>query len=178
MSTASNLPPLGSKGIFSVTASITIDAPIEKVWSILLDFPSYHEWNPFVRGQTIVDDDCNPLPDQTPLTGQNLFISPIHIPPSMTVPPSSSQIYSSHEIITAVDVTNQRLAWRFDGPPRWVLDCERWQALSLTGDGRTRYETVEVFRGVGAYAVKWWMGKGLQEGFRAMAEGLKRRAED
>lgn len=33
-----------SSGVFSVYASSLIDAPVEKVWSILLDFPSYKEW--------------------------------------------------------------------------------------------------------------------------------------
>lgn len=44
MSTSSNLPPPSSNGVFSVSASILIDAPREKVWQILLDFPKYREW--------------------------------------------------------------------------------------------------------------------------------------
>jgi len=30
-------------------ASIEINAPAERVWSLLMDFPSYPRWNPFVR---------------------------------------------------------------------------------------------------------------------------------
>jgi hypothetical protein len=96
----------------------------------------------------------------------------------MTTPHSSSHIYSINAIVTAVDYTNQRLAWRLAGTPRWLLASERWQALSLTADGCTRYETVEAFKGVAAYVVKWWVGAKIEDGFRAMAEGLKRRAED
>lgn len=43
----SALPPLRSSGVFSVSASISIDAPLEKVWTILLDFPSYKKWQEF-----------------------------------------------------------------------------------------------------------------------------------
>src|SRR4030088_575329 len=28
---------------------IEIDAPAERVWSLLIDFPSYPRWNPFIR---------------------------------------------------------------------------------------------------------------------------------
>lgn len=40
---ASNVPEL-APGVFTVEDSILIDAPIEKVWEILLDFGSYGEW--------------------------------------------------------------------------------------------------------------------------------------
>jgi uncharacterized protein YndB with AHSA1/START domain len=38
------LPPNAADGVFSVSATTVIDAPIEKVWGVLIDFPSYHEW--------------------------------------------------------------------------------------------------------------------------------------
>ena len=45
----SALPPLRSSGVFSVSASSSIDAPLEKVWKILLDFPSYEKWQEFFQ---------------------------------------------------------------------------------------------------------------------------------
>jgi hypothetical protein len=42
--TTAALPPNAADGVLAVTATTIIDAPIEKVWSILLDFPSYREW--------------------------------------------------------------------------------------------------------------------------------------
>jgi hypothetical protein len=48
MSVSSNLPPLSTSGVFSVSASIIIDAPRDKVWNVLLDFPKYHEWFVFL----------------------------------------------------------------------------------------------------------------------------------
>jgi hypothetical protein len=32
-----------------IITEIEIEATAEKLWNILLDFPSYPEWNPFVR---------------------------------------------------------------------------------------------------------------------------------
>lgn len=40
----SHLPPLGSDYVFSVSSSALIDAPRDKVWSIMMDFPSYTNW--------------------------------------------------------------------------------------------------------------------------------------
>ncbi|KLO18765.1 hypothetical protein SCHPADRAFT_111370 [Schizopora paradoxa] len=50
----SNLPDAPERGNFTVHVRKEIEAPVEVVWKILLDFPSYHEWNPFVRDMTIV----------------------------------------------------------------------------------------------------------------------------
>lgn len=40
----SNLPDAPERGKFTVQCCTEIEAPIEVVWKILLDFPSYHEW--------------------------------------------------------------------------------------------------------------------------------------
>ena len=33
----------------SIETSIAIAAPRLRVWSVLMDFPSYPDWNPFIR---------------------------------------------------------------------------------------------------------------------------------
>jgi hypothetical protein len=42
----SDLPRLGltTNPVFTIRSSISIDAPKQKVWNVLLDFPSYREW--------------------------------------------------------------------------------------------------------------------------------------
>jgi len=34
---------------FAIRSGVTIAAPIPKVWAVLLDFPRYAEWNPYIR---------------------------------------------------------------------------------------------------------------------------------
>lgn len=85
---------------------------------------------------------------------------------------------SSLEVITVVDHENYRCSWRYISLPRWVLSADRWQALSTTEDGKTKYESIEVFSGVAAYFLKFFMASGLKKGFDAMGEGLKKRAEE
>lgn len=39
-----NLPAPTYSGPLTISVSVDIDAPIEKVWEDLLDFPKYGEW--------------------------------------------------------------------------------------------------------------------------------------
>ncbi|OBZ74295.1 hypothetical protein A0H81_05458 [Grifola frondosa] len=135
-------------------------------------FSSYSEWNPFVRTQTIVDASRTPSTDQTPSEGKFLLME-VHIPPTMD---DSGKPTIAHEIITHVDPATHRLAWQ-NTLPSWFIRAERWQALSTTDDGKTRYETREVFGGIGSYLIKWFLSMNLQKSFEAMAEALKMRAE-
>ncbi|KAG6866338.1 hypothetical protein C0991_005805 [Blastosporella zonata] len=127
------------------------------------------------RGQTITDKSGNPLPDQTPAVGQYLLIAPVHLPPTMGEP-GWFQKQSAFEKITTVDHENFRVAWVNIALPKFLLSAERWQALSVV-DGKTKYETVEVFGGLAAYIVKFFMYQKLVLGFNAQAEGLKKYAE-
>ncbi|MBS1116012.1 MAG: hypothetical protein H6Q87_396, partial [candidate division NC10 bacterium] len=31
-----------------ISTSIDIAAPVERVWAVLMDFPAYSRWNPFI----------------------------------------------------------------------------------------------------------------------------------
>ncbi len=42
--TPTNLPPPTYTGPVQGNASIVIDAPLEKVWAAVIDFPSYPQW--------------------------------------------------------------------------------------------------------------------------------------
>ncbi|CAL1698177.1 unnamed protein product [Somion occarium] len=167
-------PPRAEDGVFTMTASATIDAPVEKVWNVLLDFPSYPEWNPFVRSQVVVDAANKPLDDQTPKLGSTLILT-VNIPPGKD---GESHPQKSHEIVTLVDHENHRVAWRYASLPNWLLNAERWQSISLSDDGKAKYDTVEVFGGPVAYLVKWITGKDLKKSFDAFADALKKRSEE
>ncbi|KAJ7629989.1 hypothetical protein DFH06DRAFT_1224539 [Mycena polygramma] len=170
------VPPLSSSGVFTVADSILIDAPRDKVWQVLLDFGSYKEWNAFVRNQTLVSESGIALRDQTPIAGQLMSISPVHLPPTMGNP-GFTQSHTASVKITAIDHENYRAAWVTAGlMPKWALFAERWQMLTVE-DGKTKYESIEVFTGILAYVVKFLQGKNLDLGVKAMAEGLKSYSE-
>jgi len=187
----SSLPPLVSTGVFSVSTSCVIDAPIKDVWSTLIDFPSYNDWNPFVceplpsiphpnllttlihsRSQVVSDASGAPLPEQTLRPGTYLSIR-THIPPSME---KTRFPHSAWCLVTVVDHENYRAAWVYDAMPKWLLNSERWQTLTLV-DGKTRYESREVFCGILAYFVMFFFQPKLKLAFDVMAQALKERAE-
>ena len=110
--------------------------------------------------------------DQTPAAGKYLLMK-THIPPTMD---DSIGMTEAFELITHFDEETHRLAWK-NLLPQWLIRAERWQALSKTEDGKTKYESREVFAGIGAYLIKWFLSKNLQKSFDAMGEALKARAE-
>ncbi|KAF7307804.1 hypothetical protein MKEN_01140500 [Mycena kentingensis (nom. inval.)] len=163
MSANTLVPPDPLSGIFCVEGSVVIDAPRDKVWAALLDFASYKEWNPFVRNQTIISASGKPADDQTPAAGKTMLISPVHLPPTMGEP----GLFGSHSttvVIQLIDNENYRAAW--DLKPSWmqpksVLFAERWQVLTEVDGGKTKYESIEVFRGPLAHVVKRAQGANL-----------------
>ncbi|ESK96702.1 hypothetical protein Moror_6719 [Moniliophthora roreri MCA 2997] len=173
-------PPESSSAVFVVADSIKIDAPVNKVWDILLDFKAYNEWNAFVRNQTFVDPKTRqPLPDQTLAVGKHIYMHPVHLPPSL----DASELWfwqrnaSTNVVVTYLDPDMHRVAWRTTGTPSWLLEAERWQIVTVEEDGKVKYESYEVFKGVLAHVVKLFVGENLKKGVKAMAEGIKSRAE-
>ncbi|KIM41741.1 hypothetical protein M413DRAFT_18729 [Hebeloma cylindrosporum] len=168
---SSRLPPLAAEHIFSVSSSSLIDASRERVWSIMVDFESYKE-----RSMTLVTPSNQPLEDQTPSVGKHISIA-VNIPPKLGEPGwfGSGSAFVRIEVF---DSQNFRAVWTTAGFPHWLLHSERWQTLTVDEtNGKTRYETIEVFDGVVAYAIKFFVGGMLRLGFKAAAESLKARAE-
>jgi hypothetical protein len=85
---------------------------------------------------------------------------------------------SSLELITVIDHENYRCSWKYIALPSWLLSTDRWQAVSTVLGGGTKYESITVFSGFAAYFVKFFMGNGLQKGFEAQGESLKKRCEE
>ena len=114
-----------------------------------------------------------PLDDQTPVEGQYLVMK-VHIPPSLDDKVPTIDVF---EQISHVQPDLHRVAW-VSTLPSWFVKAERWQALSTTEDGKTLYESREVFAGPSAWAIRWFLSTNLMKGFEAMAEALKKRAEE
>ena len=112
------------------------------------------------------------LEDQTPAKGKYLLMK-VHIPPTMD---DSVGFQNAFELITAFDDVNHRLAWK-NLLPQWFIKADRWQDLSTPEDGKTVYESREVFGGIGAYLIKWFIATNLMKSFEAMADAVKTRSE-
>jgi hypothetical protein len=147
------------------TASVSIDAPIERVWETMLDTASYGEWNPFVE-----QADCR-FPPQA---GDPIVLH---------VRWANGRTTTSPERITVIDpphdeggVRRATLAYVYEGLPAklGLVRGTRYQRLSQTPGGPTVYDTVEEFSGP---LVKLAGPKRVEDGFRRHAEALKQRCE-
>ncbi|KAI9458825.1 hypothetical protein F5148DRAFT_1287301 [Russula earlei] len=173
-----SLSALTTSSVFTIRSSISINAPKRKVWDVLLDFPSYKEWNPYIRSQEIISEhDKTPLLSQAAAPGRRLRLR-LHVPPTMN--DAGTNASTAEEILTYVDATTFRLAWRFATPARWLINAERWQILrDCESDGqRTVYETWEFFGGLLAYLIWFFMRVKLQSSFDAMSHALKDKVEN
>jgi hypothetical protein len=123
----------------------------------------------------LVTPSNQPLPDQTPAEGKHISIR-VNMPPKLGEPGWFGR-GSAFVKVEMLDSQNFRAVWTTAAFPRWFLHSERWQTLHQEKSGKTKYETIEVFGGVVAYAIKFFMGGMLRLGFKAAAESLKARAE-
>jgi hypothetical protein len=144
-----------TSGWFSVQETITINAPLEHVWSVLMDIERYGEWNTFV-----------PSMKSSFQVGALL---------TMQVQMRKNLQVKSVETITAIE-PNRLLAWKTRSP-EWFLRGERFQVLTAIDAETTQYWTREGFTGILAPLLKIMLGKDLQRGFQAVAQNLKARAE-
>lgn len=125
------------------------------------------------RSQQITDSTGKTvLDDQTPAEGKYLLLK-THIPPTLE---NTVWTQDAYELIIAYDEVNHRMAWQ-SLLPQWLIRAERWQALSTTADGKTFYESREIFAGFGAYLVQWLISTPLTQSFDAMADAIQTLAE-
>jgi hypothetical protein len=146
-------------------ATVSIDAPIETVWAVMLDVDAYGEWNPFV-----FKADC-PTP---PKAGDPIVLH---------VRWSDGRTARSPERVTFVEApyadghtTRATLAYVYEGLPArlGLVRGTRYQRLSQVDGRPTVYDTVEEFSG----PLVRLAGPGrVADGFRRHAEALKVRAE-
>ena len=147
-------------------ASVDIDAPIDRVWAVMLDTGAYGAWNPFV-----VRAECATPPK-------------VGDPITLHVRWANGRGTTSPERISQVDppydedgVRRATLGYVYEGLPAklGLVRGTRHQRLSQAPGGPTRYETVEEFSGP---LVPLAGPKRVAEGFRRHAEALKARCEE
>ena len=146
-------------------ASVEIDAPIEEVWAVMLDTGAYDEWNPFV-----VRAECATPPK-------------VGDPIVLHVRWANGKGTTSPERIIAIEpphdvdgVRRATLAYVYEGLPArlGLVRGTRYQELSQSPGGPTRYETVEEFSGP---LVPLAGPQRVEDGFKRHAEALRARCE-
>ncbi|SEP07197.1 SRPBCC domain-containing protein [Aquisalimonas asiatica] len=140
-----------------IVTEIHIQAPPEAVWEVLLDFPAYPQWNPFITGISGVADTASRL--------------------AVTIqPPGKRPMVFRPEVLRALPA--QELSWLgrvgipglFDGEHRFLLERDEER-------GGTRFLHRETFSGILLPLLWWTMAKPTRAGFEAMNRALKQRAE-
>ena len=132
-----------------------IDAPVELVWQILVDFENYAKWNAF-----------------SPQTVATLEIGE---PISMMVDLGNG-LQKQVEYITRI-CPNKAIAWGMKNEPGDPIHAVRTQTLTRLSDSSCTYVSVDEFSGDAVADVLALMGKPVEDGFNLCAQGLKQYAE-
>ena len=147
-------------------AAVSIDAPIDVVWRIMLDTASYAEWNPFV-----VRADCA----SPPRPGDPIMLQVRWADGKGTQSRERVSVVES-PLPDAEGVVRATLCYVYEGLPAklGLVRGTRYQRLTQRTGGPTEYDTVEEFSG----PLVRFAGPGrVAEGFRRHAEALRQRAE-
>ncbi|MDB5281535.1 MAG: hypothetical protein JWO06_610 [Bacteroidota bacterium] len=147
---------------------VVIDAPIEKIWAVMLDVGNYSKWNPFVfRAETKED------------------VSKVGAAMKLYVRWKSGKGDSSDEIISDVKLPQtdadgvKRAHWgyRFNGLLHTfgLIKAVRYQWLEQLPNGTTAYSTREEFRGLLSSFIPL---ADVQDGFERQAKALAEYAKN
>ncbi|KAJ7902752.1 hypothetical protein B0H14DRAFT_2667528 [Mycena olivaceomarginata] len=127
-----------------IPVSVVIKAPREKVWNMLMDFGSYPEWNPYIRGATVTDASKRPLPDNQIAVGHKLVVK-AQMPPTM-----DNSVKPRVLAETVIHVApGRQFVWGASESPRMFFGAQRWHVLTDVHGG-TKYEIIAVLSGIGA----------------------------
>lgn len=146
-------------------ASVSIDAPLDLVWEVMLDTAAYGAWNPFVY-----QVEC-PSPAK------------VGDPITLHVRWANGRTTTSPERITIIEPPREEagtrtalLAYEFEGWPHrlGLVHSVRHQRLTQAVGGPTTYDTVQDLTGP---MVRFAGPVRITDGFERHAAGLKQRAE-
>lgn len=140
----------------NVETTVEIDAPAELVWSVLLDFGSYIEWNPFVvriQGPTI--------------PGERLLVS---------IRQAGGRTMTFRPRVLSV-TGGRELRWLGRLVIPGLFDGEHYFKLEAIGASRVRFIHGEVFSGILVGLAKHALLQSTRTGFDAMNQALRQHVE-
>jgi hypothetical protein len=137
-------------------SEVAIDATPQQVWDVLTDFAAYPEWNPFIPHIS------GPLE-----AGSRLDIQ--------MQPPASRGMRLRPTVLAAVPSRELRWVGHLGVPG--LFDGEHGFRIEPLGADRVRFVQEERFTGLLAPLVLHFIQGGTQQGFLAMNQALKLRAE-
>ena len=135
---------------------IEIQASAERVWQLLTDFPSFPQWNPFIRkasGKVQV--------------GERLDIN---------IQPSGASGMTFRPTVLKAE-PNRELRWLGHLLISGLFDGEHSFTIEPLGEGRVRFTQREVFTGLLVPLFARGLDTDTRRGFEEMNQALKTRAE-
>ena len=141
---------------YIVRTQIEIEAPVERIWEILVDLDRYHEWNPFITNAT-----------GRIAPGATFKVSPVSDRGKRHVFVPQVTDYQEHREFT----------WTGEFYFRWLALGDHTFRLTPVNDGRVRLDHDERIYGMAAPFVYLMAKEQIRTGFEAMNIALRARAE-
>jgi hypothetical protein len=131
-----------------------IDAPVERIWRVLMDFAAYPEWNPFIRS-------IHGKPD----VGSRLEVE---------IGASGTRPMRFRPTVRGV-VPNREFRWLGHLGVRGLFDGEHIFELTPLSMGSTRFVQRERFRGIFLPLLARRLERDARRGFEEMNRALRER---
>jgi hypothetical protein len=135
---------------------ITINAPAELVWDVILDFENYGLWNTFCPS----------------MKGEPVLGSPLEMQVDL-----GNGLQPQVEYITKIEPC-QTVVWSMENKPGDPIHANRAQHITPIDESSCRYVSVDEFSGDMVGPMIEQLGKQVEQGFNACAVGLKKRTEE
>lgn len=140
-----------------IRTEIEIDAPVNKVWSILTDFSRHAEWNPFIRE----------------ISGELRQGAQLQV----NLGPPGKRAMKFKPIVQLVE-PEKAFRWLGHLFIPGLFDGEHIFELETAGKNATRFIQREKFSGILVGIFRKSLDTDIKNGFIAMNEALKHRAEN
>lgn len=141
----------------TLRTEINIQSSPEKIWEILTDFPSYPDWNPFIRE---ISGDLS--------VGNKI---------SVTMEIKGRKPDTFKPVLLSV-VPNEKLCWRGKNFIKGIFDGTHHFGIEPFENGTVRFIHGESFKGILSGWILRKIGEKTLAGFEKMNLALKNRAEE